>query len=171
MHKHHIIPKHAGGDNDQLNLTPPISFRLHAMFHYDRWKHVGDYEDFIAYRMLLGRMKPDNARLEASKVACAKSEAYKNRPHIKPVSTSETCSKGGKIASQKLVEWQRKNAAAFKLQSSINGKNRKNLPWSELRRAAPTYKHTQETRARISKTMRTNYIAKLEAKIAALKKK
>ena len=35
-HKHHIIPKHMGGDNSKMNLTPPISVELHAAFHKER---------------------------------------------------------------------------------------------------------------------------------------
>lgn len=55
-HRHHIVPKHDGGTNDPLNLTPPISIRMHAMFHYDRWKALGQPEDWIACLSLLRRI-------------------------------------------------------------------------------------------------------------------
>jgi len=62
-HRHHIVPKYAGGKNDPLNVTPPISIRLHAMFHFDRWRHVGDVRDYAAYRMLLGKIGREEARI------------------------------------------------------------------------------------------------------------
>jgi NUMOD3 motif. len=58
-HRHHIIPRHAGGTDDHCNLTPPISVRLHAMFHLDRWRRVGDIRDLVACKMLLGCRRAD----------------------------------------------------------------------------------------------------------------
>lgn len=52
-HRHHIVPIHDGGTNDKSNITPPISMRLHAAFHYDRWKALGQPEDWIACMSLL----------------------------------------------------------------------------------------------------------------------
>lgn len=51
--RHHLVPKHAGGGDEALNLTPPISLRLHAMFHYDRWKALGESGDYVAWRAIL----------------------------------------------------------------------------------------------------------------------
>lgn len=51
-HRHHLIPRHAGGTDDPDNLTPPISTRLHAEFHYDRWLALGDVGDLRAYGLL-----------------------------------------------------------------------------------------------------------------------
>lgn len=62
-HRHHIIPKHAGGTDEPENLTPPISIRLHAMFHLDRYKNVGDALDLIACRSLLGAITSEEARI------------------------------------------------------------------------------------------------------------
>lgn len=53
-HKHHIVPRHAGGNDDSLNITPPISVRMHAMFHYDRWLALHESGDYHAWRMLMG---------------------------------------------------------------------------------------------------------------------
>lgn len=54
-HRHHIVPKHDGGTDDEINLTPPVSVRMHAMFHYDRWRALGQTADRIAWLMLLGQ--------------------------------------------------------------------------------------------------------------------
>jgi hypothetical protein len=56
-HRHHIVPRHAGGTDEPLNLTPPISIRLHACFHLDRWRRLGDVNDYIAYRFLRGQIR------------------------------------------------------------------------------------------------------------------
>ena len=55
-HRHHIIPKHMGGSDDEENLTPPISIQWHAKFHEDLYERFGLYEDFIAYKTLSGQM-------------------------------------------------------------------------------------------------------------------
>lgn len=44
-----------GGDNDPLNLTPPISVELHAALHKDLYETLGKTEDFIAWKMLSGQ--------------------------------------------------------------------------------------------------------------------
>lgn len=61
-HKHHIIPKHAGGGDDALNITPPISVRMHAMFHYDRWRALGQIGDYVSWRFLLGKIGTEEVR-------------------------------------------------------------------------------------------------------------
>jgi hypothetical protein len=93
------------------------------MFHYDRWKHVGDYEDFIAWRCLLGRMSSEEARLAAAKLGQERSEAYKNRLWTAPMETpqlQESRSRGGKMASVALVAWQRKHKDEFSEQCRSN---------------------------------------------------
>jgi len=67
QHRHHIVPRHAGGTDDESNLTPPISVRLHAMFHYDRWKAIGDPNDYLAFIGLLRGISRESARRQALK--------------------------------------------------------------------------------------------------------
>lgn len=49
------MPIHDGGDSSSNNITPPISVRMHAMFHYDRWKVLRQRGDYLAFLMLLGQ--------------------------------------------------------------------------------------------------------------------
>jgi hypothetical protein len=155
MHRHHLIPQHAGGTDEESNLTPPISTRLHAMFHYDRWKHLGDSQDYIAYRCLLGRMSSETARLLAARIGQEKSDAYKLRYFSGPkVTNTEACSRGGKKASVALIQWQREHREEFLLQSSINGKLARDTSWSPERKAkggigGSGRGHTPEARERI----------------------
>jgi len=61
-HRHHIVPRFAGGPDSLENMTPAISIRLHAMFHFDRWRQLRDVRDYAAYRMLLGQLSGAEAR-------------------------------------------------------------------------------------------------------------
>lgn len=129
MHRHHIIPRHMGGDDSEDNLTPPISVALHAEFHRLLWLDFGRSEDFIAWKALAGRITPEEARLMAAKAGQDKSDTYRaSRPFAAAAMlnsvTSETCSRGGKAANSKLLEWQRENRDAFLRQCAENGRRK-----------------------------------------------
>lgn len=64
-HRHHKLPKHAGGKNDPENLVE-LSIEEHAEAHRLRWLETGDKYDFIAWRALSGRISTEEARLEAA---------------------------------------------------------------------------------------------------------
>ena len=51
FHRHHILPRHAGGsdDPDNLVLLHPID---HAIYHLVRYRMVGDYRDLCAAKLL-----------------------------------------------------------------------------------------------------------------------
>lgn len=52
FHKHHVIPRHAGGDNslENLVLLHPID---HAIAHFVRWKLTGNSKDAWAYNRVI----------------------------------------------------------------------------------------------------------------------
>lgn len=53
-HKHHIVPRHAGGTNDPENLVE-LSVPAHADAHYQLWQQYGRIEDKLAWLMLSGK--------------------------------------------------------------------------------------------------------------------
>ena len=113
-HKHHLVPRHWGGSNDDDNLTPPISIELHAAFHKQLYELFGNQLDYIAWKALDGRIGSEEARILACKEGQKKSEKFRlsrTGEYFKP--TFETCSKGGKIASKKLVQWQKENPELY----------------------------------------------------------
>lgn len=134
MHRHHLIPKHMGGTDEEENLTPPISIEMHAAFHKDLYEELGHPYDYIAWKALSGRVTSEEARIEAAIVGQANSEKYKNRKlkaHLDKVRTKENTSKGGKIASKKLVEWIKNNKELHSNNCRKNGKEngkRLNIP-------------------------------------------
>src|SRR4051794_17925174 len=102
-HRHHIIPKHMGGTDDEGNLTPPITISEHAEAHRELWEEHGHREDLIAWKCLSGRMTTEQARLEAARIGQEKSKRYKDSRKItgqfvKAATNHESRSKGGKAA-------------------------------------------------------------------------
>lgn len=126
-HRHHIVPRHAGGDDSSGNLTAPISIAEHAELHRELWLRYGQMADFIAWKALSGRMTSEEARLAAAKAGQEKSEAYRRSRlegarHLQAARTPDSCSKGGRAASVALVEWQRRNKTAHSQQCAANAR-------------------------------------------------
>jgi hypothetical protein len=57
-HKHHIIPKHMGGTNDQSNLIE-LTIEEHAEAHRVLYEQYGHWQDLVAYKGLLGLITSD----------------------------------------------------------------------------------------------------------------
>ena len=68
FHKHHIIPKHAGGTNDPSNLIL-LTIEEHAEAHRKLYEEYNRWQDEVAYRMLSGQISAQEATLEAIKKA------------------------------------------------------------------------------------------------------
>ena len=68
LHKHHIIPKHAGGTDDPNNLVL-LTVEEHAEAHRKLFEEHGRWQDEIAYRMLSGQITAQEATIEAIKKA------------------------------------------------------------------------------------------------------
>ena len=69
-HKHHIVPKHAGGTDEPSNLLK-CNIAMHAFMHEQRYKETGDEYDEIAARTLRGQIGKSEAatlaRIEGQK--------------------------------------------------------------------------------------------------------
>lgn len=72
-HKHHYIPKHAGGSNDSSNLIM-VTIQEHALFHYERWVLCGDKKDHIAWLALSGGITKEDAIKHAQKIGREKAD-------------------------------------------------------------------------------------------------
>lgn len=70
-HKHHIIPKHMGGTDDESNLVL-LTVEEHAVAHYELFREHGHWEDYVAWIGLKGLIpKAELTRLIQS---CASKE-------------------------------------------------------------------------------------------------
>lgn len=54
-HKHHIVPRHAGGTDDPSNLVE-VTIEEHAELHLDLYLTHGRWEDWVAYHMVSGQI-------------------------------------------------------------------------------------------------------------------
>jgi len=67
-HKHHIIPKHAGGTDDPSNLVE-LSTEEHAEAHKKLYEEYGRWQDKIAWLALSERIGREEAIREAQRLA------------------------------------------------------------------------------------------------------
>ena len=63
-HKHHIVPKHAGGTDDPSNILK-CNAAMHAFMHEQRYREVGDEYDRIAADALRKRIGKEEAIRQA----------------------------------------------------------------------------------------------------------
>ena len=93
-HKHHIIPKHAGGTDDPSNIIK-CNIACHAMLHKIRYEETGDVYDKIAWLSLTKRIGQQEAEQLAAKEGRAR-WAKEN-----PEQLREITSKGGKACKDR----------------------------------------------------------------------
>lgn len=71
-HKHHIIPKHMGGDDSLENIVE-LSIEEHALEHKKLWEQFGKEEDFIAWKCLSGKSEEaEKQRINLAKIGFQK---------------------------------------------------------------------------------------------------
>ena len=58
LHRHHVVPKHAGGSNAASNMTCPLTISEHADHHRYRYEMLGEYWDWLAWKGLSGQIAP-----------------------------------------------------------------------------------------------------------------
>jgi hypothetical protein len=107
-HKHHIIPKHAGGTDEPENLII-LTIEEHAEAHRILFELYGRKEDEIAWKALSGQIKISEAKKQAQKLGAIK---------------------GGKITGprpKKISEQGRKNMSAGQKGKIITQQHKKNV--------------------------------------------
>jgi hypothetical protein len=80
-HKHHIIPRYAGGDNLQENLVE-LTTTQHAMWHYAEWTRKKDDRDYLAWKCLSGQIGKEEIQKIKSRIGYNKmKDLTKDQPH------------------------------------------------------------------------------------------
>ena len=105
--RHHIIPKHMGGDNSSKNIIL-LTYRQHTLAHLLLYRNYGKFQDRIAYNLMRGLEKD-----RKSAIGKLIGQKHKESGHIyalgrknvesgffASIRTKETCSKGGKIGGR-----------------------------------------------------------------------
>ena len=54
-HKHHIIPKHAGGSNESSNIII-LTVKEHALAHKKLYEKHGKWQDYLAWKNLSNKI-------------------------------------------------------------------------------------------------------------------
>jgi len=122
-HKHHIVPKHAGGSDDPSNLVF-LSVEEHAEAHRKLFEEYGRWQDELAWKTLSGIIgKEEAVRLagvkanqgkkhsESSKLKIA--AAARKRKHSKETIEKIKASRIGKPGSNKKRSPEFKKVASF----------------------------------------------------------
>lgn len=98
-HKHHIIPRHAGGTDDPSNIVE-LTIEEHAQAHERLYEEHGDDRDRVAARMIRGQISDYDAFMEM--VRRPKSDRHKKK--ISEALQGEKNPMYGKSTSQKQKE-------------------------------------------------------------------
>ena len=87
-HKHHIIPKHMGGSNDNSNLIE-LTVEEHADAHLQLNKKHNKIEDYYAYMALSGQISSDDARREVCRHRMTIDNPMKNSSTVEKAKKSK----------------------------------------------------------------------------------
>ena len=96
-HRHHIVPKHAGGTDDPSNLLK-CNVAMHAFMHEQRYRELGDKYDKYAAQMLRREITVGKAR-QLSAIEGSRRYYAEN-----PEKRIEHASAGGKAVQEKYPE-------------------------------------------------------------------
>lgn len=152
LHRHHIIPRHSGGLDEESNYTY-LTAREHIIAHYLLWRIYKNPNDLRAMKMLGAELTPhqrrqvglfckenkigiwsdeylNNAELQSTKnKKAANTQKLLKVGTFNPTIRKQICSSGGKIGGK--VQKENKqgihNPANFKKNASIGGKALKGM--------------------------------------------
>ena len=144
-HKHHIIPKHMGGNDDANNIIE-LTVQEHAQAHKELFEMHGNWQDKIAWKALSGQIGKE----EITKTVQRMTHLGKKRP-------KEWCdnignSKRGIKQSQESIEKRRAKLTGQtreftdEWKENISKGKKGQIPWIKDK------KHTKETKDKISKS-------------------
>lgn len=91
-HKHHIVPRHMGGTDEDSNIVK-LTIAEHAGAHRILYDQYGKKEDYIAWKNLLGQGKDPEVWAEKSRLGGLKSSTKgikHTEEHKRKVSASKT---------------------------------------------------------------------------------
>jgi len=143
-HKHHIVPKHAGGTNDPSNLIE-VTIEEHAELHLARYLEFGEKEDWWAFMGLSGQMGKEEILAEKCKSMLGKNHSEETKEKMrKPHGPKHTPESRAKISAAR---------KGRKLTPEHKAKISKSLEGNKRSLGKPL---TEEHKAKLSKAMKGN---------------
>ena len=121
-HKHHIIPRHAGGTDDPSNIVE-LTIEEHAEAHRKLYKKYGRWQDKVAWKSLSQQI----TFAEATRQAQSEANQWHNKTEAGKKATYDNL----KLATQSNIgrkhdkEWLRKQSVSNK----IYWRKMKDRPW------------------------------------------
>lgn len=97
-HRHHIIPKHAGGTDDESNILK-LTISEHSLAHFLRYLEFGETPDLTSSKMLSGQSKSISSY--AGKLSAIVCREKKVNAFFDPLLRKEIAIKGGHAAGIK----------------------------------------------------------------------
>lgn len=150
-HKHHIVPKHMGGLDNPSNLIE-LTVEEHAEAHKKLYEQHGKWQDKIAWEMLSGQIGKDQAITEARGAANrGKKRTPEQIERIKEAAHKRN--ERWKNNPEKMAEANRKRSEAMK------GKKKSKEAieaWKESRKTGKGFILSEETKNKISKSLKGN---------------
>ena len=91
-HKHHIIPKHAGGTDDPSNLVE-LTTEEHAEAHRVLFEQYGRWQDYYAWQGLSGQMGKEDLIKRIQSIANSKPKSEETKRKMSKAFTGRKYSK------------------------------------------------------------------------------
>jgi len=134
LHKHHIIPRHAGGTDDESNLVY-LTIEEHAEAHRLLYEQYGRKEDWLAWRGLSGLIGNDEIIKEKMSLNSSRPgelNTFYGKKHSEESKRKMSESRKGKNlgrcnnkwlpeARKKISESRKKNSAKYNFVHSEHG--------------------------------------------------
>jgi hypothetical protein len=134
IHKHHIIPKHAGGGNEPSNIKK-LTLEEHALEHKKLYKKYKRPEDKIAWLALSGQISKQETVVSSLKVGREKTNLLLKQKYGKKwrsiisqkgqKALKEKIKKNKKFAQEMLEIWQNNLKLATKAACSEQSRNKR----------------------------------------------
>jgi hypothetical protein len=155
-HKHHIVPRHAGGTDDPSNLVL-LSVEDHALAHKELWEKYGRWQDKVAWICLSNQVTSSEAiRLIISEANLGHTRNVgENNPMFGKTHTEEARKRIGE-ASKKRQTGKSKGPMSEerkkKISESLRGKKKspehvKKLSENRLGENNPNYRHGKRSKS------------------------
>jgi len=180
-HRHHIIPRHAGGTDDPSNIVK-LTIEEHAEAHRLLYEEHGRWQDRIAWQCLAGLIGKDEMLLEMNREVGKKLRGRpKSKEHREKIGASRRGKKTGPLSEEtkkKMSESSKGQVISEETRAKISAANkgkvrtkeqkaklsalRKGRTFSEeakenMRIAQTGRKHPEEVKAKISSSCVERY--------------
>ena len=123
-HRHHIIPRHAGGTDEPSNFVE-VTVEEHAELHFARYLELGEVGDWLAFQALSGQASSEWWELKSSL-------GFRGRNHSDEAKAAITTSLMGN------TRWAERHS--LEVRQKKNGYDL-TLAWERVKAALATGKH------------------------------